>query len=229
MIRIRSALPAILLAALFATAFAQETGVRAFGHATVYGTPDIAFVTVGVDVGDADARSAIAGASEAMNGLRAAVSALGIADEDVRTVVFSVFRDERYGPDGQPIGGGYRVIHQVQVVVRDLDQLGDLLADAVEAGANSVGGIEFGIADAGALEAQARQEAVADAFAKAEALAAAAGVTLGAPIGISDAGGFGGGPIAEAAAMRDAAFSVPVASGQLAVTVHVSVLFAIDE
>lgn len=229
MIRPIRILSLLALAALLGGAVAQETGIRVNGTGTVFGAPDRALVTLGVDVGNEDPAAALRQASEAMDLVLAAVGEQGVADEDVRTVAFSVFRDERFGPEGMPVASTFRVFHQVQITLRDTASLGDLLSVAVAAGANSVGGIEFALADPQALEAEAREQAMADAFARAEALAESAGVELGAPIAVSEVGGFGGGPIAERAMLQDAAFSVPIASGQLAVSVTVSVLFAIGE
>ena len=67
---------------------------------------------------------------------------------------------------------GYQVSNQVNVHVRDLSVLASVIDDSVAAGANSVSGISFDLADRSAAENQARQAAVHDARARADALAA---------------------------------------------------------
>ena len=77
----------------------------------------------------------------------------------------------------------------MNVVVRDLSKVGDLIDDAIAAGATTVDGVTFRVNDPSGAEAQARKAAVDDAKAKAEALASAAGVRITGVTGISDVGG----------------------------------------
>ena len=58
----------------------------------------------------------------------------------------------------------------------------------VAAGANDIGNINFSVSQASKLLDDAREKAVADARRKAEIYAKAAGVTLGAPLSISEGG-----------------------------------------
>ncbi len=58
----------------------------------------------------------------------------------------------------------------------------------VGAGANDIGGINFSVSNASKLLDEAREQAIADARRKAEIYAKAAGVTLGAPLSISEEG-----------------------------------------
>ena len=51
---------------------------------------------------------------------------------------------------------GYRVSNQVNVKIRDIALVGDVLAAVTEAGANSIYGVNFSVADPAALEAEAR-------------------------------------------------------------------------
>ena len=65
----------------------------------------------------------------------------------------------------------YHVSNQVEVTVRDINQLGDVLDKAVAAGANNIYGVNFSVEDTAKLEADARAKAVADAKSRAESLA----------------------------------------------------------
>jgi uncharacterized protein YggE len=217
---------------LLTTGVAQsETprGIYVQGTGTVYAEPDVATVEVGVDMREQDVREVVSRATEAMNAVLAALRAAGVEERDIQTVEFSLYREERYNRDDLPELLGYRVRNVVRVVVRDMASTGEVIASAVEAGANVVGSIRFAVSDPEALVAQARENAVADARAKAEQLAAAAGVALGrleqliesaAPM-----------PVAmNAMTMRaEMAAPVPVAPGELAVTVTVSLRYAIAD
>jgi uncharacterized protein YggE len=115
--------------------------------------------------------------------------------------------------------------------VRDLSKVGDALGKAVAAGANSINGVSFTVSDQTALEAEARDKAMADAKARAEQLAKAAGVTLDKPMQISES--FNN-PIPYAVNVRAADSAgvaaqnpVPVQAGQIQVNLQVSVTYII--
>ena len=74
------------------------------------------------------------------------------------------------------------------VRLRDVAKLANVIDTLVGAGANDIGGIDFSVSNASKLLDEAREQAVADARRKAEIYAKAAGVTLGAPLGISEEG-----------------------------------------
>lgn len=84
--------------------------------------------------------------------------------------------DQIYGPEGSTGEVCYHVNNQLRARLRDIDRAGEILQRALEAGANSVGGITFGVEDTATLERTARDEAVAGARAKATQLAAVLGV-----------------------------------------------------
>ena len=222
----------LLLAAGLGAAPAQEAPlpdqVTVRGEGTVHGTPDEAVLELGVEAVDADARTVIDRTSAAMTSLQEALSLHGVDERDVRTTVFDLYREEPRDEEGAPLPARYRLVHLVQVTLRDIDAVGDVLASAVEAGADRVGGIRFRIADVSELEDQARRAAVADARETAETLAEAAGRSLGPALRIGEidepprpTGGFE----SRAMALDSAA---PVATGQLAVTVTVSMVYALE-
>ena len=83
----------------------------------------------------------------------------------------------------------YRASNRVTVRVHDVTKVANVIDTLVGAGANDIGGINFIVSEASKLLDEAREQAVADARRKAEIYAKAAGVTLGAPLSISEGGG----------------------------------------
>ncbi len=222
----RSALVAcvLTLALLAGHALAGEIAVSA--HGVAHGAPDMATLDVGFTTTEADVAEGLAQADAAIAAVRAALTAEGVDPADVRTTVFSVWREERFEDRQRPAAIVYRVTHHLQVTVRDVDAVGRLLVAATEAGANHVGGIHYTIAAAGELEAEARREAFAAAREKAEHLAELAGLTLGRAHHIAE--GVLGGPIVpmeRTFALADGRGGAPVAAGQLAVEVWLEVRF----
>jgi uncharacterized protein len=193
--------------------------------------PDLAVISAGVVVQAETASAALAENTRAMNAVLEQLRGSGLPAEDVQTSQFSVtplFDDRR--PDPQtpvpPRIVGYQVSNQVTARVRDLDRLGAILDALVTAGANSITGPWFEIADPEQLQGQARDVAVADAIARAGRYAAAASVRLGEVISIEESGLYAPPrPMMRAEAM---AADVPIAPGETEVSASVTMTFAIE-
>ena len=238
-------LPAVGLVALLTVAcdggdtIVQNTnqgpaGISATGTGRAFGEPDIAIVTVGVNVqrdSVAEARNDAAAAQEAVI---ESVSDNGVADEDIQTTGYSVYPQYDYPPD-RPQGEivGYVVNNQVTVTIRDIGTTGQIIDDATEAGGNDavVQGVSFGIDDPTELQESARQEAVEKARAQAQQLADAAGVELGEIISISESGGFFPAPATGGRGLDSAAQvpETPIEAGQVEINVSVNLQFAIQQ
>lgn len=219
----------VLLAAILGTVMAQQpAGITVTGTGTAYGEPDQAILNLGVAVTDENVRSALSTADARMETVRDALVEHGVAALDVRTSVFNVWRQEIYDDRGEVQGERYHVEHQFEVVVRDSNAVGDLLALAVDAGANSVGGITFTFSDPASLRSAARDAAVTEARARAAELARLNGATLGAPTAIIEGApnDFGYPVDARFSAVADGRGS-SVSAGQLAVQVNVTITFAL--
>lgn len=229
--RIVRTLLVLLALSCLAVVAAQEApreGITVRGHGTVYGEPDEAVLQVGVEFTDPEARTLIESTSEAMRGVQEALRDAGVEERDIRTVTFDLYQEEPQDREGTSLPARYRLVHLVEVTVREVDDVGEILSVAVEAGADRIGGVRFGLSDASALEAQARRGAVEEARDKAAQLAQAAGRTLGEVLRIDE---LGDAPASRAGFESRALTmesSAPVASGSLAVRVDVSVVYALE-
>ncbi len=206
---------------------AAEAAITVHGTGKVTLTPDMAIVVLGADAQSSSAKAAQANASALMNAVIAAVKKHGVAPADMATVNVSLGPVYDYNNGTQKLTG-YHASQSLQVKVRKLSDTGSLIDDAVAAGATQIAGVSLSVADQDAAAAQARTLAVADAKQKAEALAKAAGVTLGAPIALTETSS----PIPTAVpayaagAAKDVALTV--VPGSFEVTVDVDVSYAID-
>lgn len=209
------------------TATPPDRGLVVHGSGTVYGEPDIALLTLGVDVTQPNVKDALSGADRTMQAVRQVFLNGGVAAADIRTVAFNVWREDIHDRNGTVTGERYHVVHSYQVTLRDLAKLGDLLAAAVDAGANNVQGIQFSMADPAALQARARAAAMRDAQARAQQLATLAGVTLGPPVSIEETSTPLASPAVAMAAVRVGG-GAPVQGGQLAVRAEVTVRYVIQ-
>ena len=189
--------------------------------------PDQAQIEAGVTSEAKTARGASEANNAAMGKVLLALKAAGIEAKDIQTSRLSL------QPESAPnrTGGansivGYRASNRVTVRLRDVAKVGSTIDLLVGAGATDIGGIDFSVSNASKLLDDARAQAVADARRKAEILAKAAGVTLGAPLSISE--GDTPGPVGFrkfAAGMP--ASPAPVAQGEETLQVNVSVSWEI--
>ena len=199
------------------------------GQVQVSATPDVAYISIGVHTEDPDAAAAVANNSAQAQGVMDALTAKGIDAKDLQTTNFSIYPQDEYDQEGKKTGTRFVVDNTVYVTLRDLTKVGEVLGAAVEAGANSIYGITFDVADKTSLLAGARDQAIAEARKQAEEMAKAAGVSLGAvqsinfynniPVPMYDnkvvrAEGVGGGV-------------PPISAGQLTFTVNVTLTFEI--
>lgn len=223
--------PVIPLTGTVETTSERTLTVQGFGE--VQASPDRATITLGVVTLNASAAEAVDENNAAMTNVLEALLEAGIAEEDIRTIEFSIY------PEEQPVERApldlenetptpqirYRVVNRVAVVVREIERVGDVLDAALEAGANTVGGISFGVSNAKDLERQARAAAMQDAYQRASDLATLANVELVGVLTIREQSA--GRPIIIEQAAFAEARSVPIQSGQLSFTYGVEVVFLI--
>jgi hypothetical protein len=216
-------------------AAAQETDatrtINVTGEGRVSLAPDTVYMTLGVDITDPDLGTAQTQAAERMFAIISALQAAGVAEEDIQTSNYSIYVERDYNQASQPITG-YHVSHSVTAKVRDMEAAGSTLEAAVEAGANNVSNVWFGLDDQSAALQQARELAIENARAKAEELARLTDSTLGPVQTISETATGGTPPVPFAQASRaseDAAGAAPpINPGQTEVVLTVTVSYAIS-
>lgn len=212
-----AALTALSLAplAVLAADDARPRTVNVSGMGEVAAEPDLARVTLGVEARSptlAAARSEVTATVERVLKL---TRELRIDPKQVNATRVQVQPEYNWNPkDRKRVLLGYMVSRQVQIELRDLDQLGTLLERAVDAGVNQLGDPALDSSRRKELERQAMSLAVQDARMNAEALAGAAGVRLGPVRSLNGAASSPPMPMFRAqVAMADAA-SAPEASYQ---------------
>jgi uncharacterized protein YggE len=167
---------------LASPAFADDPSVVVVdGQATIEATPDLAYLSMGVEARAPEVQAAAASVSERVEKVLALTRGLDIPDRHVSTAAASVhpefdFRNNQ--PDG-PRLIGYVVRRQITVRLEDLDLIGRLTEGALEAGVNSMSDAAFDTTRRAELEREAMGLAVADARSRAEAIAAADGARAG--------------------------------------------------
>ncbi len=207
---------------------ARDTiAISAEGKVTA--APDIATVSIGVQTESKTVSAAQKENAAKMNAIIEKVKSLGVAAEDIKTSNYSIYPQYDY-LSGRQVQRGFMVTQNIDLKIRNLDKIGEILAAAGDLGANQVGGVAFTIDEPEDLRQQARMKALEMAKKKAQALANAAGVRLGKVVGFSESPGYEPSPIyyAKDAAQNTGGAGAPsIQSGSQDVVVDVTVLYEI--
>jgi uncharacterized protein YggE len=199
--------------------------VRGTGRVAV--KPDTALVRIGAEMRAPALADAAADVARRAAAVVERVKALGVAERDITTVVYSIepVTAPRRTEDDPTRIVAYRVVNTVQVKIRDLTAVGRILDGALGAGANTISGLQFTVDDPSRVEAEARARAVKEAASTAQQLAAAAGVRLGELVSLNEEASR---PVMPRMAMAAAPLSAgPVESGQVEVAVSVEAQYRI--
>ncbi len=212
---------------------ALEPRGDAHGTIVVSGTgrvsvePDLADLRLGVSVARSMVQSARSVAAATMDAILAAATAAGVKRRDLRTTLLSAQPRYDYRENQPPALTGYELMNVVEVTVRDLARLGDVVDATLGAGATSMDGLSFRVADPAPAEREARLRAMAAARTRADVLAEAAGLEI---VGVSHivegAATPPPMPLMKAERMMAAAdMATPVEAGSLEIAVTVVVTY----
>ena len=220
-----------------------QAGIWVTGTGEVNLSPDIAIVRLGVETIAPTVTESRNQAATAMDAVTASLRRNNLTDQDIQTTSFNILPEYDYRDmlvngvrTNTRVLTGYRVRNTVVITIRDLDAVGAIIDDVVNAGGDAarVDGIDFSIEDRRAFAAQLREAAVESAMENARHFASLTGVTLGKLAYISEVGS--GGPVLEDAGLeRQVAFAaaaaVPpttVVGGSLGLSLTVRAGFAIE-
>jgi uncharacterized protein YggE len=218
----------LVLPAFAAQAESHRT-LQVSGTGEVSVAPDIARITLGVTAQNAVAGDAIARMNTDLAAVLNRVTEGGVPREDIQTSGLRLDVQQDYdSPDGQGEITGFLAQSTVHVTVRDLETLGDVIAQAIADGANTLNSLTFDLADRGPQLDEARRRAVVDAAARATLYADAASVPLGDLVSLAEQSDRSG-PMPMQARSFDESGSVPVAPGEIVISAAVSLVYAIGE
>lgn len=203
-----------------------QTTITLTGRGSVDHAPDVALISVGVQVESKTAADAMAQQAAQMNGVFAAVKAAGIADRDMQTGSLSLNPVYEYPNNARPRLTGYQASNSITIKVRDLKSLGKTMDAVVKGGGNTINGISFSVDKPEQFQNDARVEAIKDAAAKAELYAKAVGYKVARIVTITEMD-YQPQPVPMAMMrMQDmAAESTPIAAGEVSLEQTVNVVF----
>jgi uncharacterized protein YggE len=176
-----------LLAALIAgSAFADADDIALHRHVSVTGNgevaakPDRARLHLGVTKLDLDLRAAESSVNTVVRAYLAEAKSLGLKEEQISTAGMNI--SPEYVWDEKERNNrlvGYRASRGIDLVIDDLDKLGDFVLRATKVGVNEVQSPQLESSKAKELQSQAMVKAAEEARAKAKLLAETLGAKLG--------------------------------------------------
>ncbi len=144
------------------------------GDHSVFAAPDKVELFFSIETTSNNAQDAQQKNAQLEAAVKSAVKvAAGLQDRDIETVSYNVYPEYDWSSGIQSLKD-YRATHQLKVELRTLSLAGKVIDAAVQAGANRVDSVQFGLTEATqkSLSEQELQLAAANARQKAEKIAA---------------------------------------------------------
>ena len=195
------------------------------GRGEVKVTPDKATIQVSVQTRAATAAAAAAENATKQQAVLNALKALGLGNDQLSTMNYNVYPEQRYVEGKEPQIVGYNVTNTILVEVRKLNQVGPVIDAALAHGANMITSLQFSASNTDSARRTAIGLAIEKARADAEAAARAARGSLGALLEIN-VGAYSPVPPRPMVMMRAVAGSAqsdtPINPGEDTITVEVT-------
>ena len=187
-----SALCALLVSASAVGAEAERPRtISVSGQGDIQAEPDRALVTLGIESRKLKMEDARAEVQKTVDAVLKLTRDLKLDQKYVRTTRVNIQPEYNWDNNARERNLiGYFVSRQIEVDLRDLDKLGQLMEKSFDLGVNQVGDPRLDSSKRRDLEREALAKAVADAKLNAEAVAKAAGARIGPPRTISASSGF---------------------------------------
>lgn len=193
------------------------------GAGSISVKPDIAYITIGVETEDADAGLAQNENKMIMSAVMKALLSNVSNEDDIKTTNYSIYDRYNYKDNGER-EKYYLVSNSVEVTIRDIEIVGQIIDVAAKAGANQISSIRFGISNENEVYNEALKLAMESAKDKAKSIMSTFGKEVGAPYKVTETNSYSGVIRAEySMAMDEKSISTPVSSGELTVTANVLV------
>lgn len=155
--------------------------------------PDVGVLSAGLETTAETVGAAQKENTEKMNAFLARAKELGVADTDRKTTQYTIYPKYEYQKKNNvsaQVKVGNSVMQTVELKVRNLSNLGALMAALGEYGLNQVGSLSFMLDDEETVKKRALAQAIQDAQTKAAVVASASGMRLGKAISFYENDGY---------------------------------------
>jgi len=155
---------------------ASENSITVTGQGVVYAKPDVGYINVGVEIQRKTAKEASEENAKIMNQVVNALLKLGVKEDELTTIDYSIQPVYNYPQYEAPVLVGYMARNYLSIKITkkltngnlDTGFMGEILDTATSNGANLISGISFDISNKDELKLEAIKLAMEDAKKKAE-------------------------------------------------------------
>ena len=159
--------------------FGSTPQIAVTGRGEVKVSPDRATIQISVQTRGSTAAGAAAENANKQQGVLAALRALGLGTDQLSTINYNVYPEQRYEQGKEPVIVAYNVTNTILADVRKLTQVGPVIDAALSHGANMITSLQFYASNTETARRTAIATAIEKARADAEVAARAAHGTLG--------------------------------------------------
>lgn len=147
------------------------------GKGEIRVVPDQALLSVGVVTEDEQLLPAQQENTIKSNQILTAVKQLGIEETSIKTTLYNIQPNYEF-IEGKAILKGYQVEHQLEILIKEITKVGEILDAAFKNGANRGGNVQFIVSTPDRFYREALTKAMMDARGKAEVIANTIGASL---------------------------------------------------
>ena len=204
------------------------------GTVTKTASPELAYITLSIETLDKSASKSQSDNAVQANQVINALENAGIATGDIETSSYNVREEFEWTEyPRKSVSVGYKTTNTIRVKVRNLGQVGNVIDTVVNAGANNISNVSFGLTNEteAALRTAALKDASENARIKAQSIASGLGIGVGQVYSASESSNYSAPSYARNYAMAEdsgAAAPTPITPGDIEFSATVSVQFEIQ-
>src|SRR4051812_33349802 len=120
-----------------------EPQIAVAGRGEVKVSPDRATIQISVQTRATTAAAAATENATKLQSVLSALRALGLTNDQLSTINYNVYPEQRYDAGREPVIIGYNVTNTVLADVRRLNQVGPIIDAALSHGANMITSLQF--------------------------------------------------------------------------------------
>jgi len=203
--------------------------IQVSGEGRAYAKSDVAIISLGAHTEAQKSQDAVNQNNKIMNAVIDSVKGLGVEEKDIQTTSYNLSPIYDWTENGRNFKG-YALDQQVQVKIRNFDNISSILDKAAEHGANTIGDLQFTVDDMEKVRAEARQKAIVQAKEKAVSLFSQSGLRGQRLVNVVE-GGFQPTPIPfygkGGAVAMDSVAAPQIQTGQQEVNVTVTLIYQV--
>jgi uncharacterized protein YggE len=192
------------------------------GNGSLSVVPDMAVINLGVETINSDLKTAQEQNSSTVVEIINNLKDMGIDEKDIKTAEYNIRKDYDY-VSGEQVFKGYKVTYMLEIIVNDINLVGDIIDSSVEKGANIIRNISFEVKNPSNYYEKALNLSLKDAIEKAESIGRQLEVKVNSiPILITEESYSASIPYAKEYAVRD----TPIEVGQNKINASINCTFS---